>query len=85
VISEGCKNLAASLFTRSVRCGREASNLITVSRRRASRRARQLSEHDARETFRRIGKDGDGFITVRELLADIRGYHCDDSLGSLDS
>lgn len=52
-----------------------------------------LPEADSRETFRRIDKDGDGFITVSELLEAIRGYYFDDSpdspgywtLGPLDS
>ncbi|EYF08177.1 EF-hand domain-containing protein [Chondromyces apiculatus] len=52
-----------------------------------------LPEHDARETFRRIDKDGDGFITVSDLLEAIRGYYFDESpdspghwlLGPLDS
>ncbi|MDC0669288.1 EF-hand domain-containing protein [Nannocystis radixulma] len=52
-----------------------------------------LPEQDAREAFRRIDADGDGFITVGDLLAAIRGYYFDDSadspghwlLGPLDS
>ena len=52
-----------------------------------------LPEHDARETFRRIDRDGDGLITVGDLLEAIRGYYFDDSpdspghwlLGPLDS
>lgn len=52
-----------------------------------------LSEQDAREVFRRLDQDADGFITTRDLLEAIRGYYFDDSpdspgywlLGPLDS
>ncbi|MCY1059996.1 EF-hand domain-containing protein [Nannocystis sp. SCPEA4] len=42
----------------------------------------RLPEQDAREAFRRIDVDGDGFITVGDLLAAIRGYYFDDSADS---
>jgi Ca2+-binding EF-hand superfamily protein len=53
----------------------------------------KLSEQVARESFRRLDKDGDGLITTSELLEAIRGYYFDDSpdspaywlLGPLDS
>ncbi|MFB2923723.1 EF-hand domain-containing protein [Aerosakkonema funiforme] len=38
-----------------------------------------LSEGDAREAFRRIDRDGDGFITTHELLEVIRAYYFDNS------
>jgi Ca2+-binding EF-hand superfamily protein len=49
-------------------------------------------EADAREAFRRMDRDGNGFITVRDLVETIRGYYFDESadspghwlLGSLD-
>ncbi|MBW4570726.1 MAG: EF-hand domain-containing protein [Tolypothrix carrinoi HA7290-LM1] len=52
-----------------------------------------LSEQDAREIFRHLDQDADGFITTRELLEAIRGYYFDNSpdspgywlLGPLDS
>jgi Ca2+-binding EF-hand superfamily protein len=52
-----------------------------------------LSEQDAREAFRRLDQDGDGFITTGDLLEAIRAYYFDDSsdspgywlLGPLDS
>jgi Ca2+-binding EF-hand superfamily protein len=52
-----------------------------------------LCEQDAREVFRRLDKDEDGFITTHDLLEAIRAYYFDDSLdspgywllGSLDS
>lgn len=52
-----------------------------------------LPEQDAREAFRHVDTNGDGFITVDELLAAIRGYYFDESpespghwlLGPLDS
>ncbi|MBU7582553.1 MAG: EF-hand domain-containing protein [Nostoc sp. TH1S01] len=51
-----------------------------------------LSEQDAREAFRRLDQDGDGFITTHDLLEAIRAYYFDDSpnspgywlLGTLD-
>ncbi|MBD2518463.1 EF-hand domain-containing protein [Nostoc sp. FACHB-973] len=52
-----------------------------------------LSEQDAREVFRRLDKDADGFITTHDLLEAIRAYYFDESpdspgywlLGPLDS
>lgn len=41
-----------------------------------------LPEPDAREAFRRLDQDGDGYITTRELLDAIRGYYFDDSAES---
>ncbi|MFN6472473.1 MAG: EF-hand domain-containing protein [Nostoc sp. SerVER01] len=41
-----------------------------------------LSEQDAREVFRHLDQDADGFITTRDLLEAIRGYYFDDSLDS---
>jgi Ca2+-binding EF-hand superfamily protein len=41
-----------------------------------------ISEQDAREGFRRIDQDEDGFITTRELLEAIRAYYFDNSLDS---
>ncbi|MDZ8027111.1 MAG: EF-hand domain-containing protein [Nostoc sp. DedQUE11] len=41
-----------------------------------------LCEQDAREVFRHLDQDADGFITTRDLLEAIRGYYFDDSLDS---
>lgn len=39
----------------------------------------RVPEQEAREGFRRIDKDNDGFITANELVESIRGYYLDDS------
>jgi Ca2+-binding EF-hand superfamily protein len=52
----------------------------------------RLSEDDARKAFAGVDRDGDGFVTTRELLEAIRGYYFDEDpdgpgawlLGDLD-
>jgi Ca2+-binding EF-hand superfamily protein len=41
-----------------------------------------LPEEDAREVFRRLDQDGDGYITTREMLEAIREYYFDERPGS---
>ena len=44
-----------------------------------------LPETDAREVFRRLDRDADGFITTDDLLAAIREYYFDDGPDSAGS
>ncbi|HEY3607722.1 MAG TPA: EF-hand domain-containing protein [Pseudonocardiaceae bacterium] len=44
-----------------------------------------LPDADAREVFRRLDQDGDGFVTTDDLLAAIRDYYFDDTPDSTGS
>ncbi len=47
--------------------------------------ARSRPESDARQVFRRLDEDADGFVTTHDLLEAIREYHFDDAPDSTGS